>query len=200
MNAFVKAKNPYSMNPYLIGSTMWYDIIERWDKGRFGDEYEEEPDMERKKNWDTGAMQGHEKMLETLRTCNDWFFMQNFLTNDLVRELELYIYVLKRDQWTEKIVVTDKQREEIKHLIIRSFAHSGIPRITVQDGKRELYLEHQHVGADLDAEYTQKTIEHIAYLWGDEVNLSTKANKVAKKYTAKNPYLSTSTSTTGTPS
>lgn len=195
MNAFVKAKNPYSMNPYLIGSTMWYDIEERWNKGRFGEEYEEEPDMEKKKNWDTGAMLGHQKILETLRTCNDWFFMQNFLTNDLVHDLELYIYVMRKDFYSEKIVVTDKQREEIKQLITRSFAHSGIPRIQVQEGKRELHLEHKWVGVDLDPEFSQKTIEHISYLWGEKVHLHTKVNKVPKTYIAQSPY-ETSTSTT----
>ncbi len=192
-NSFVKAKNPFSMNPYLIGSEMWYDIIDRWDKGRFGDEYEEEPDMEKKRNWDTGAMLGKEKMHETLRTCNDWFFMQNFLTNELVRELELYVYVLKKDFMTEKVVITDKQKEEIRNLIIKSFSHSGIPKILVQDGRRELHLEHEHIGMDLDAEYTQKTMEHIAYLWGDKVHLSTKVNKADKSYVVKNPYEATTT-------
>ena len=192
-NSFVKAKNPFSMNPYLIGSEMWYDIIDRWDKGRFGDEYEEEPDMEKKRNWDTGAMLGKEKMHETLRTCNDWFFMQNFLTDELVRELELYVYVLKKDFASEKIVITDKQKEEIRQLIIKSFAHSGIPKVLVRDGRRELHLEHEHIGMDLDAEYTQKTMEHIAYLWGDKVHLSTKVNKADKSYVVKNPYEATTT-------
>jgi stage V sporulation protein R len=171
------------MNPYLIGSTMWYDIEDRWNKGRFGEEYEEEPDMEKKKNWDTGVMRGHEKVLKTLRTCNDWFFMQNFLTNDLVSELELYIYVLKKDFYSQKIVVTDNQKKEIKKLIIKSFAHSGIPRIQVQEGKRELHLEHKWVGVDLDPTYTQKTIEHVAYLWGENVHLHTKIDGVPKTYT-----------------
>jgi len=191
MNAFVKAKNKFSMNPYLIGCTMWYDLIDRYDKGQFGDEYEEEPDMEVKKNWDTGAMLGHEKMLETLRTHNDWSFMMNVLTTDLVRELEMYIYVLKKDYHSAKIVITDKQAEEIRELIVKSFAHSGIPRILVNEGKRELHLEHRHAGMDLDAEYTQKTLDHIAYLWGDDVDLSTKVGKekANKVYKAINPYL-----------
>ena len=181
-NAFVKAKNPFAMNPYLIGSAIWYDLIDRYDKGKFGDEYDNETDMETKKNWDTGAMLGHEKMLETLRTHNDWFFMQNYLTNELVRDLELYVYVLKKDFYSEKIVVTDKQKEEVKNLIIKSFAHSGIPKILVQEGKRELHLEHRHVGMDLDQEYTQKTLDHICYLWGETVYLSTKFNKANKTY------------------
>lgn len=187
-NALVKARNPFSMNPYLIGSEIWYNIVKRWDKGQYGEDYEEETDMKAKKEWDTGAMKGKEKMEETLRTNNDWFFMQNFLTDELVRDLELYVYVKKKDFYSEKIVVTDKTKEEVRKLIIKSFAHSGIPKILVQDGRRALHLEHRHVGMDLDQEYTQKTIDHIAYLWGEAVYLSTKFNKADKTYTAKNPH------------
>jgi stage V sporulation protein R len=188
-NALVKAKNPYSMNPYLIGSEMWYNIVERWDKGLHGDAYEEETDMKKRKEWDTGDMKGIEKMFEVLRTHNDWFFMQNFLTNELVRELELYLYVKQKDPYSEKIVVTDKTKSEVRELIIKSFSHSGIPKIVVQDGRNTLHLEHRHVGMDLDSEYTQKTLEHLAYLWGSDVHLSTIQNKAVKNYKAENPYL-----------
>jgi len=187
-NSFVKAKNPFSMNPYLIGSEIWYDIVKRWDRGMYGDAYEEETDMEAKLNWNTGEMNGKEKMLEALRTHSDWFFMQNFLTDELVRELELYLYVKQKDFYSEKIVVADKTKEEVRNLIIKSFAHSGIPKILVNDGRRELHLEHRHVGMDLDQEYTQKTLDHIAYLWGDTVHLSTKFNKANKVYKADSPY------------
>lgn len=194
MNSNVKAKNPFSMNPYLVGSEIWCDIVNRWDKGMYGDDYEEEIDMQKRKNWDTGEMNGKEKMFETLRTHNDWFFMQNFLTDEIVRDLELYIYVLKKDFYTEQIVVTDKTKEEVRKLIIKSFAHSGIPKIVVNDGRRELYLENKHVGMDLDQDYTQKTMDHIAYLWGEKVLLSTKFNKANKIYTAENPHDTSSSS------
>lgn len=187
-NSFVKAKNPFAMNPYLIGSEIWYDVVDRWNKGRHGDSFEEEIDMKNKKEWDTKEMKGKEKMCEALRTHNDWFFMQNFLTTELVEELEMYIYVKKKDFYSEKIVVTDNTKEEVKNLIIKSFAHSGIPKILVQDGRTALHLEHRHVGVDLDTEYAQKTLDHIAYLWGNEVYLSTKLNKTNKTYTGKNPY------------
>ena len=128
-------------------------------------------------------------MFETLRTHNDWFFMQNFLTDELVRDLELYLYVKQKDPYSEKIVVTDKKKEEVRELITKSFAHSGIPKIMVQDGRRDLHLEHRHVGMDLDQEYTEKTLNHLAYLWGEDVHLSTIQNKVSKIYKAENPYI-----------
>lgn len=187
-NSLVKARNPFSMNPYLIGSKIWEDIIDRWDKGRFGEEWDNCQDMELKKKWDRKLGKGKEKMFQTLRTHNDWFFMQEFLTTDLVRDLDMYIYALQSDYYEDKIVVTDKQAREIKDLIIKSFANSGIPKIQVIDGKRILILEHKHQGMDLESKFTKKTLEHIAFLWGDDVRLSTIQEKTHRVYTAKNPY------------
>ena len=150
--------------------------------------------MKNRKDWDTGEMKGLEKMFEVLRTHNDWFFMKNFLTDEVVRELELYLYVKQKNPYSEKIVVTDKTKKEVRKLIIKSFAHSGIPKIVVQDGRNQLHLEHRHVGMDLDPEYTQKTIEHLAYLWGSDVHLSTLQNKAVKNYKADDPYTNSSSS------
>jgi stage V sporulation protein R len=200
MNSGVKAKLPYSMNPSLIGSEMWYDIVNRWDKGLHGDDYNDEKNMKAKKEWDTKEMKGEEKMFEVVRTHNDWFFMSNYLTTELVRDLELYLYVLQKDFFTEKIVVTDKMKEEVRELIIKSFAHSGIPKIKVQHGVRKLVLEHNHVGMDLDPEYTQKTIDHIAYLWGDEIKLDTIVKKVKKSFTSRPSAMGSVSSVSSTPS
>jgi stage V sporulation protein R len=51
-NALVKAMQKGQMNPYLIGSEMWKDIEERWDKGRHGFDYENCNDADEKENWD----------------------------------------------------------------------------------------------------------------------------------------------------
>jgi stage V sporulation protein R len=183
-NSLVKARNPYSMNPYLIGSEIWKNLVDRWDKGQYGEEWDECQDMEVKRNWKKKVRKnnGKRKMFQTLRTHNDWFFMQNFLTTDLVRELDMYIYALQSDYYEEKIVVTDKMAHEIRELIVNSFSHSGIPKIQVNDGRKNLVLEHKHIGMDLEPKYTKKTLEHIAYLWGDEVLLTTKQDKNPRTY------------------
>lgn len=189
-NSLVKAKNPFSMNPYLIGSAIWEDIVERWDKGRHGIDYEEIQDFDEKLNFDDKSMKGIEKMFKVLRTSNDWMFMHNFLTPDLVRKLKLYLYVKQSNVFVEELVVTDKTAEEVCQIIIRSFAHSGIPKIYVTDGnfegKNQLLLAHEHIGADLDTEYAQKTLEHILFLWGEQCFLSTFKNKASFVYVAKN--------------
>lgn len=178
-NSLVKAMNPYSMNPYLIGFEMWVDIIRRWDTGQHGTEWNEIIDHDEKINYNDGSKKGMEKMFKVLRTSNDWMFMNNFLTADLIRELKMYLYVKKSDDYSffEELVITDKKAEEIREIIIKSFSNGGIPRVFVENGnyldKGELYLKHEHIGVDLNPEYAQRTLEHIQFLWGERCTLET---------------------------
>jgi stage V sporulation protein R len=187
-NSLVKAKSPYSMNPYLIGCEMWEDIVHRWDTGRHGIEFDEIQNHDLKMNYDDKSMKGKEKMFRVLRTSNDWMFMHNYLNTDLVRKLKMYMYTKYSNVFVEELVITDKTAKEVCEIIIRSFAHSGIPKVMVMDGnylkQGELLLKHEHIGADLDPEYAQKTLEHIQFLWGEKCNLETKKNKLKFKYTA----------------
>lgn len=190
-NSLVKAKNPFSMNPYLIGCEIWEDIVKRWDKGRHGIAYDEIQDRDEKINYDDKSMKGREQMDKVLRTSNDWMFMHNYLTPDLVRKLDLYMYVKQSNVFVEELVITDKQAEEVCEIIIRSFAHSGIPKIFVTDGnyrgQNELLIEHEHIGADLEPEYAKKTLEHLQFLWGEKCNLKTIKNKSNFVYVAEKP-------------
>ena len=135
-------------------------------------------------------MKGREKMFKVMRTSNDWMFMSNFLTNDLVKKLKLYLYIKQGNVFFEQLVITDKKADELKNIIIKSFAHSGIPKVFIIDGnyedKGELLAKHEHIGADLDIEYAQKTLDHIAFLWGDKVTLETIKAKHPHKYISKN--------------
>jgi len=187
-NSLVKAMNPYSMNPYLVGFEIWEDLVERWNTGRHGRDWEEITDHDAKLAYDDKSMKGHEKMMKTLRTSNDWMFMNNFLNADLVRKLQMYLYVKKSNVFYEELVITDKEAEEIKQIIINSFSHSGIPKMFVENGNALeqgiLLIKHEHIGADLNPEYTQKTLEHVQFLWGEKCMLDTIKQKQKFRYTA----------------
>lgn len=187
-NSLVKAKNPFAMNPYLIGYEIWDDIIRRWDTGQHGDVYDEIENHEDKLTFDDKSMKGMEKMFRVLRTSNDWMFMNNYITNDLVRKLKLYMYVKRVNPFIEELVVTDKIASEIKEIIIKSFSHSGIPKMFIEDGnyfqKGEMLINHEFIGVELNPEYTQKTLEHIQYLWGEKCTLKTNKAKRDFQYVA----------------
>ncbi len=181
-NSLVKAKSTYSMNPYLIGSEIWKDIKNRWDKGQHGQEWNECENIIVKKEWDTKEMKGWEKVKEVMHTYTDWFFLQDFLTNEMVENLELYIYVQQQTSpITIDTIVTNFNSDEIRQMIVNSFAHSGIPKIDVINGNYSengsILLHHRFSGLPLDKQYTIATMKHIYQLWGRPVYLKTKTMK-----------------------
>lgn len=181
-NALVTAKNPYSMNPYEVGSKIWKNIKERWDKGQHGQEWLDCTDIILKKEWDNKDMKGWEKVKEVMRSYTDWFFLQDFLTNKLVEDLELYVYVQQiTSPITIDTIIQNFNSDEVRKLIINSFAHSGIPKVDVVDGNYtqdgSLLLEHRFAGLPLDKQYCINTMKHIHNIWGRPVFLKTKTGK-----------------------
>jgi stage V sporulation protein R len=177
-NSLVKAAHRTALNPYLVGSKMWEDIVMRYDKGRYGREWENCENRKDKEIWDTKEMGGKEKMFEITRTHTDWFFMKGFLTPDLVDDLELYIFVERVNPVTKDLVITKQRAKKIAEMIVINFTHSHVPKIEIVDGNWKqmgyLYLVHRWSGANLKRDYCKKTLQHIANIWGKNVYLETK--------------------------
>lgn len=161
MHAGVIIPSPSSINPYLLGLKMFEDIEKRWDK-----EYGE------------GA--GREKIFEIREIDNDVSFLRNYLTKELVEELDLYLYRKIGHDW--KIV--EKNWEKLRDHLVDSMTNSGFPVIVVEDGdygkRGELYLRHIFEEQELNIKYLEKTLVHVFTLWNRPVHLETKIdNKVA---------------------
>jgi stage V sporulation protein R len=187
-NARVKAHHPRQINPYLLGWAQFNNIEERWDRGCFGEAYEECNDAGEKTKWDLGLMKGREKIFQIRRTHMDWFFIDEFLNKEVIDDLNLYIYE-EKDKYTHyDLVVTDTVWIRVKQALLQSLMNWGIPRILVTDGNYQgslqLYLKHEFEGLPLDDEYCRKTLEHIFFLWERPVYLETHeldANKTRGK-------------------
>ena len=189
-NSLVKATHDTGMNPYHIGSKMLENVAGRWNKGKHGPEWENCMDSNEKKNWDTKEMNGHSKVLDVIRSYTDWFFMQEFLTEELVRDLKLYIFaIVDQQQYTDYVITRHKCRE-IKELIINSFAHSHIPKVEIANGnynnKGDILLQHKWSGSDLDKKFAEETMKHINTLWNRDVILNTKVGNKGVSYIIKN--------------
>ena len=184
-NSLVKASNPFGLNPYLVGTGMWKDIEDRWDRGRHGDEWENCTDAEVKEGWDTGAKEGWNKCKEIMATHSDWFFMQEFLTPELIKEIEIYIFEAKDAGKNIDYVITKDAAKEIRSKILNAFAQNTMPSIDVTNGNYDekgwLALTHNWVGVNLDESYAKETMKHMAYLWGRPVILNTKEDKDSTK-------------------
>lgn len=140
------------INPYHLGIKLWEDI-------------------ERK---------GGDKLLFAVReTDRDVAFLRRHLTEELIRELDLFEYA-PQEKGDDLIVtsVSDKEGwEQVKETLIRTVGMSTIPIIKVHDadfgGNRALFLVHEHDGRDLDVQNTEKSLEHAHRLWGRTVVLET---------------------------
>jgi len=188
-NSLVKAENPFQLNPYLMGCSMWKDVEERWNKGRHGRGWLNCMDTKTKEEWDTGAMEGWEKCKSVMSTYTDWFFMQDFLTPDLIRDMKIYIYKPQVKTKSIDYIVTKAEAEEIREKIVAAFAASPIPKIEIVDGNYEgkgwMALNHKWSGSDLDMTYANETLKHIVRLWGQPARLTTKEGDEDKVITVQ---------------
>ena len=55
------------LNPYKLGLELFHDIEDRWNKGKFGAEYENCEDMAEQAAWDQQLGLGLEKIFEVRR-------------------------------------------------------------------------------------------------------------------------------------
>lgn len=158
MHAGVITPSRNSINPYFLGLKMFEDIEKRWDK-----EY--------------GQGSGREKIFEIREMDNDISFLRNYLTKELVEELDLYLYRKIGHDW--KIV--EKNWEKVRDHLVNSMTNCGFPVIVVADGdydrRGELYLRHIFEDKELDIKYLEKTLVHVQRLWSRPVHLETKIDK-----------------------
>jgi stage V sporulation protein R len=174
-NARILTHHPRTLNPYLVGLRLFEDIEERWDKGRFGRDWEECRSQDKREAWDRRLGRGRQQIFEVRRTHTDRFFFEEFLTERLAHDLKLYLYkaIPRRDN-VDYVIAEDDWRT-VRHLLVRLYSDFGIPHIVVEDGdykgRRELYLKHCFEGIPLDREYREKTLEHVHFLWQRPVHL-----------------------------
>lgn len=176
-NSLVKAQHRMALNPYLIGSEILKSVEDRWNKGQFGSEYDNCTDYQKKLDWDTKAGKGIEKVKEVMVSYTDWMLVQDFLTDDLIDKLDLYIYVEQENSDEIQYVRTGHTAKEIRQLIIACFSNSNAPKIEVVNGnfrdRGYLFLKHVYSGIQLDTKYAEETIKHLCGLWSNDVILAT---------------------------
>jgi stage V sporulation protein R len=175
----VTASPPGVLNPYKLGLELLRDIKERWDKGRFGKEYEECDDLALKEAWDKNLGLGMAKLFEVRRIHNDVTFIDTFLTEEFVRKHKLFVYEFNR--YTGAYEITSRNFETVKQKLLFLLTNCGRPIIWVTDGnyrnRGELYLWHQHEGVDLRWDYAVETLKNIYTLWKRPVHLETIKNR-----------------------
>lgn len=161
---------PGGINPYHLGLTIWEDIERRWDK----------PTEEEIREYGPRKKSGRAKLFEVREVERDSSFLRRYLTEDLIRELNLVELQARGNQRVITRVADSENWREIKENLIRSVGMGTVPVIKIEDAdynhNRALFLKHYHDGRDLHLEYAEKTLRHIHQLWGREVVLETSIN------------------------
>jgi stage V sporulation protein R len=169
------ATSPDRLNPYKLGIELFRDIEERWNKGRFGKEYDECDDHQQRARWDTGASLGRQKIFEVRRIHNDLTFIETFLTLDFCRRHKLFSFGY--NSHADQYEIESRAFEEIKSRLLFSLTNRGRPLIAVRDAnyknRGELFLEHTYTGVELQSAYAQDTLVNLHRLWTRPVHVET---------------------------
>ncbi len=169
------ATSPGSLNPYKLGIELFRNIEERWNKGKFGKEYEDCTSLAEKKAWDKKLGLGREKIFEVRKVYNDVTFLDEFLTPEFVLEQKLFAFEFNPK--TGNYEIFSREFAVVKQKLLNALTNRGQPFIFVEDGnfenRSELLLRHRHEGIDLRIDWAQDTLVNLQKLWNRPVNLLT---------------------------
>lgn len=146
LNASVVQPSQHSLNPYYLGLKIFEDIEKR---------------------------HGRDKIFEVREFDSDTSFLRNYLTKELVEELDLYIFQKQGTTWK----ITDKAWENVRDQMVAAKTNGGFPYLVVEDANfqnhGELYIRHQFDDMELDLKYLERTLPYVQQLWGNCVHLET---------------------------
>lgn len=144
MNASVIQSSPTSLNPYLLGLKIFQSLEKT---------------------------HGRDFLFEVREMDCDVSFVRNYLTEDIVKEMDIYTFNKQKNDYH----VSSKEWENVRDTIVQQRTNGGFPYIVVKDGdyngNRELYLLHKFEGVELDVKYVQHTLPNVHTLWGRTVHL-----------------------------
>jgi stage V sporulation protein R len=158
---------PGSINPYHVGFKIWEDIYRRHT----------DPAPEEIKKYGAPGKSGQDKLFEVREVERDTSFLRRYLTEELMREMDMFEYEPRGDDLVIDKVSDEEGWKQVKETLIKNVGTGSIPVIKVEDDdfghNRTLYLKHYHDGRDLLLEYAEKSLAFAYRLWGRECVLET---------------------------
>jgi stage V sporulation protein R len=174
-NAGVLSSAPGQFNPYKVGISLLRHIEDRWDKGRFGKEWNECDDYEVRRNWDKRLGLGRQKIFEVRKLYNDVTFIDEFFTEEFCRENQFFSFSLNERSGNYEI--DSREFQKIRNKLLFQLTNFGEPFIVVEDANHdnrgELLLFHRHEGLDLHDDHARATITALERVWRRPVTLRT---------------------------
>ena len=181
-HAGTMAMQPGGFNPYKVGIELFRDIEDRWDKGRFGKEWNECTDIQERNNWDKKTGLGRKKIFEVRKTYNDVTFIDEFLTEDFCVRNKLFVYQFNKR--SGRYEVNTRDFPAIKQQLLFQLTNFGQPIIYVEDAnfenRGELLLTHNYEGVEMQPDYMKETLKNLQSVWQRPVNLATVMDQASK--------------------
>lgn len=172
LNANVVQPSKTGINPYYLGVKIFEDI-----EIRYNNPTAEMKDLGIKVN------SGREKMFEVREIESDISFIRNYLTKDLVKQEDLYLFEKKNGNYE----ITDKDYENVRDQLVSMRVNGSFPYIVVENGDYmrlgELYLRHGFEGTELDPHYLENVLPYIHQLWGRTIHMETVVDEKQVLYT-----------------
>ncbi|MDA0660966.1 MAG: SpoVR family protein [Planctomycetota bacterium] len=169
------ASSPMRLNPYKLGVELFRDIEDRWNRGRFGRDYEECADLQSRLRWNTEVGLGREKIFEVRQIHNDVTFIDEFLTLEFCDRHRLFSFGYNTA--ASQYEIESRKFAQVKQRLLFSLTNRGLPIIYLKDGnyknRGELYLEHQFNGPELKVSDAQETLRSLHTLWTRPVHIET---------------------------
>ncbi len=176
--AGVLATSKGQLNPYKLGIELFRNIEERWNKGQFGQEWEDCDDSAAKKNWNLRLGLGQKKIFEVRALYNDVTFIDEFLTPDFARDQKLFSF-----SWSnrnERYEIETREFKAVKEKLLFQLTNAGSPFIYVEEAnyenRGELLLRHDHQGLDLRVDYAKEVMRGLFRIWKRPVLTETVAD------------------------
>jgi stage V sporulation protein R len=167
---------PGQINPYKLGVELFRDIEDRWNRGKFGLDYQRIEDADERRAYDRKLGLGGQKIFEVRRVYNDVTFVDAFLTEEFAEEQKLFVYGL--NQRTGEYEIVDRDWRKVKDQLLWALTNFGQPRIAVVDSnfknRGELYLYHDWNGVDLQFQEASLTLKSLYSLWQRPVHIETR--------------------------
>jgi stage V sporulation protein R len=158
---------PGDINPYHLGLRLWDDIVRRHD----------EPTPEELEAYGPPDRSGRAAIFEVREVDRDVSFLRRFLTQPLMREMDMVELQPAEGAMTVTKVADEADWRAVKQTLLASVGMGGVPLIRVVDadhgGDRSLLLRHEFDGRELQMDYAEKTLRFVHQLWGSDVVLET---------------------------
>jgi len=165
----------HSMNPYKLGFMLLMDLEEKYNKGRFGTEYEECQDYKKKENWDLNLGLGKEKVFEVVKLYDDKNLINEYFTKEFCDKYEFFDWA---KQPNGDYVINSRDHKIVKKKLIQRYLNRGLPDIRMTDhnhlNRGIMLLEHNWEGRPLYQSYLKETLHSLKFITQKPVMLVTK--------------------------